>query len=29
MDTWDRGFDANGNQVWGADGESYQYRWVK
>lgn len=29
MDTWDRGYDAQGNQVWGADGESYQYRWVK
>lgn len=29
MDTWDRGFDAQGNQVWGAEGESYQFRWVK
>ena len=29
MDTYDRGFDAAGNQVWGADDESYQFRWVK
>ncbi|MEM8807159.1 MAG: chromophore lyase CpcT/CpeT [Cyanobacteria bacterium P01_G01_bin.38] len=28
MDTWDRGFDAAGNQVWGAEDEPYQYRWV-
>ena len=26
MDTWDRGFDAVGKQVWGAQGESYQFR---
>jgi len=26
MDTWDRGFDANGKQVWGAQGEAYQFR---
>jgi len=26
MDTWDRGFDANGKQVWGAKAESYQFR---
>lgn len=26
MNTWDRGFDANGKQVWGAKTESYQYR---
>ncbi|HEY9906662.1 MAG TPA: chromophore lyase CpcT/CpeT [Thermosynechococcaceae cyanobacterium] len=26
MQTWDRGFDANGKQVWGAKGESYQFR---
>jgi hypothetical protein len=26
MDTWDRGFDATGKQLWGAKGESYQYR---
>ena len=28
MDTWDRGFDAEGNQVWGAKNESYQFRWL-
>lgn len=28
MDTWDRGFDAAGNQVWGAKEESYQFRWI-
>lgn len=28
MDTWDRGFDAEGNQVWGAKNESYQFRWI-
>ena len=28
MDTWDRGFDADGNQVWGATTTPYQYRWV-
>ena len=26
MDTWDRGFDASGKQVWGAKAESYQFR---
>ncbi|MGB5900457.1 MAG: CpcT/CpeT family chromophore lyase [Geitlerinemataceae cyanobacterium] len=26
METWDRGFDAAGKQVWGAEDESYQYR---
>lgn len=26
MDTWDRGFDAQGKQVWGAESESYQFR---
>ncbi len=26
MNTWDRGFDADGNQVWGAQSESYQFR---
>jgi hypothetical protein len=26
MNTWDRGFDANGQQIWGAKTESYQYR---
>jgi hypothetical protein len=29
METWDRGFDANGKQVWGAQDESYQYRWLQ
>ena len=28
MDTWDRGFDEEGNQVWGATNESYQFRWI-
>ncbi|MEB3212358.1 MAG: chromophore lyase CpcT/CpeT [Leptolyngbyaceae bacterium] len=28
MDTWDRGFDATGNQVWGAATTPYQYRWT-
>lgn len=26
MDTWDRGYDASGKQVWGAKAQSYQYR---
>lgn len=26
METWDRGFDAAGQQVWGAQDESYQFR---
>lgn len=26
MDTWDRGFDAEGNQLWGADNIPYRYR---
>lgn len=29
MDTWDRGLDAAGNQVWGAQDQAYQYRWLK
>ncbi|MBD2326501.1 chromophore lyase CpcT/CpeT [Alkalinema sp. FACHB-956] len=29
MDTWDRGYDAQGKQVWGAQGTAYQYRWVQ
>ena len=29
MDTWDRGFDAQGNQVWGANNEAYQFRWLR
>lgn len=28
MDTWDRGFDQNGDQVWGAKTEPYRYRWM-
>ncbi|OUC15621.1 MAG: hypothetical protein B0A82_06285 [Alkalinema sp. CACIAM 70d] len=28
MDTWDRGYDAQGKQVWGAKSTAYQYRWV-
>ncbi|MGF1515834.1 MAG: chromophore lyase CpcT/CpeT [Elainellaceae cyanobacterium] len=27
MDTWDRGFDAEGQQVWGATDEPYRFRW--
>jgi len=26
MDTWDRGFDAQGNQVWGAQERPYEFR---
>lgn len=26
MDTWDRGFDAAGKQVWGAKADSYHFR---
>lgn len=26
MDTWDRGFDAEGNQLWGAEDTPYRYR---
>jgi hypothetical protein len=29
MDTWDRGFDAQGQQIWGAKTESYQFRWQR
>lgn len=29
MDTRDRGFDAAGKQVWGADTTPYQYRWQR
>lgn len=25
MDTWDRGFDAQGHQVWGAESQAYEY----
>lgn len=28
MDTWDRGLDAAGNQVWGAKDSAYQFRWI-
>lgn len=28
MDTLDRGFDAAGNQVWGAKDKPYQFRWI-
>jgi CpeT/CpcT family (DUF1001) len=28
MNTWDRGFDANGKQVWGAESESYEFRKI-
>lgn len=28
MDTLDRGFDADGNQVWGAKDEPYKFRWI-
>lgn len=28
MDTWDRGYDANHQQVWGAKTESYQFRKI-
>ena len=26
MDTWDRGFDESGNQVWGAKDQAYEFR---
>ncbi|MDX2244466.1 MAG: chromophore lyase CpcT/CpeT [Leptolyngbyaceae cyanobacterium bins.302] len=29
MNTWDRGFDATGKQVWGAESEAYQFRRQK
>lgn len=29
MDTQDRGFDASGNQVWGAQEQSYEFRWIE
>jgi len=28
MNTWDRGFDATGNQVWGAKDKPYQFRRI-
>jgi len=27
MDTWDRGYDENGNFVWGAKTQPYKFRW--
>ncbi len=29
MNTWDRGFDAQGKQVWGAQSDSYQFQRSK
>jgi hypothetical protein len=29
METWDRGFDADGKQVWGAREDSYQFRDIE
>ncbi len=29
METWDRGFDSQGKQVWGARVEAYRYRKIK
>lgn len=29
MDTWDRGFDQQGQQIWGADQEAYQFRRIR
>lgn len=29
MDTLDRGFDAAGNQIWGAKDEPYKFRWIE
>jgi hypothetical protein len=29
MDTWDRGFDAKGQQIWGAKTEAYKFRWKR
>ena len=29
MDTWDRGYNDQGVQVWGARAEPYRYRWVE
>jgi hypothetical protein len=28
MDTWDRGFNAQGQQIWGARDRPYQFRWL-
>lgn len=29
METWDRGFDEAGTQLWGAKDEPYRYRWAQ
>jgi hypothetical protein len=29
MNTWDRGFDAEGRQVWGAEDQAYEFRWTE
>ena len=29
METWDRGLDDRGNQVWGAEGEPYRFQKVR
>lgn len=29
METWDRGLDEAGTQLWGAENEPYRYRWVE
>ncbi len=29
METWDRGLDEAGTQLWGAEDEPYRYRWVE
>jgi hypothetical protein len=29
MDTWDRGFDVKGQQIWGAKTEAYKFRWKR
>jgi len=29
MDTWDRGLDEQGNRVWGAENEPYEFRWLR
>jgi CpeT/CpcT family (DUF1001) len=29
MDTFDRGYDANGKVIWGAKNEPYQFRWLR
>ncbi|ACK72526.1 conserved hypothetical protein [Gloeothece citriformis PCC 7424] len=29
MDTWDKGYDAQGNQVWGANDDPFEFRWLE